>query len=265
MSLTRMALRLAALNALTGAADDTAPTMAQNRVYDSRISDFSPETYPDDAKPTIVILTDDDEGETLSRQNGGPPFKRFISLVFEFAMVQGIEMAVVDPITKQPTTAFVPGFPATDAEHEASLDFLEWQILRRLAYDLSSAPALFRKISRSWKSNCHRQVLDDTGVKIAARVLTLVTEVSDDQEKVYRQGDTLPTGLNVLPDPLRTVALSLPAGSSALATVSAIAAKIAPLTTGPFKGMDLTYKASVGAGITDPADQFTGTADPPQT
>jgi hypothetical protein len=259
MSLVRTALRLAALNALKGADATSGPTIASNRIYDSRMSDFSPETYPDDAKPTVIVLTDDDEGEALSQQNGGPPYRRNIRLVFEFAMVQGFDMP-----TENGGTAFVPGYPATDAEHEASLDLLEFQILRRLAYDIDPACALFRSISRSWKYNCHRQVLDDTSVKIAARVLTLDTEVSDDQGIVYRApGDTLPTGLDVLPDPLRKVAKALPANSLGLAICNAIAASLSPITAGPFEGLDVTVANTIGTD--DASDKFAATIDPPQT
>jgi hypothetical protein len=263
MSLVRTALRLAAVNTLAGVDASSGPTIANNRVYDSRISDFSPETYPDDAKPTIIVLTDDDQGESLSHQNGGPPFRRNISLVFEFAMVQGTQMQFEeDGETK---TVFVPGFPATDAEHEASLDLLEFQILRRLSADPDPTASLFRSISpRSWSYNCHRQVMDNSGVKIAARVLTLVTEVTDDQVQVYKTG-AAPTGLDVLPAPLVKIAKALPAGSSGLATITALAAALQPLTVGPFTGMNATIKSTKVPNSTDPSDQFSANFNPPQT
>jgi hypothetical protein len=260
MSLARTALRLAALNALKGSSPTAGPTIACNRFYDSRISDFSPETYPDDAKPTVIVLTDEDDGDALSEQNGGPPFRRKIKLVFEFAMVQGFDVDVAHGGTE-----FVPGYPATDAEHEASLDLLEFQIMRRLAYDPAPGSVLFRNITRSWKHDCHRQVLDETGVKIAARVLTLETEVTDDQVKVYRTTETLPTGLDVLPEPLRTVAKSLPVGSNGRAICTAIAAALAPLTVGPFAGMDTTITDA--DNDTDVSDRIFGAINllPPTT
>jgi hypothetical protein len=57
MTLARTALRLAALNALQGSSPSAGPTIAANRVYDSRISDFQPETYIDDARPAVILLT----------------------------------------------------------------------------------------------------------------------------------------------------------------------------------------------------------------
>jgi hypothetical protein len=82
MSLVRTALRLCAVAALQDV------TIAQGRVYDSRIGDIQPETFLEDAKPTVIVLTDGDAGEQLSHQNGGPPFDRMVDLVFELGMVQ---------------------------------------------------------------------------------------------------------------------------------------------------------------------------------
>ncbi|WP_454626941.1 hypothetical protein [Bradyrhizobium cenepequi] len=249
MSLVRTALRMAALNALKGATAGSGPTIAANRVYDSRVSDFSPETYPDDAKPTIIVLTDEDGGDALSAQNGGPPFRRIVQIVFEFAMVQGFDVPTDDG-----GTAFMPGYPATDGEHEASLDLLEYQILQRLAYDPDATCALFRQLGRSWKYDCHRQVLDDSGVKIAARVLTLTTEVSDDQVRVFIGDgvDDIPTGLDILPDPLKTVAKALPAGR-ARDICTALAASLTPLQAPELRGMDTTVANTAGQ---DPFDMF---------
>jgi hypothetical protein len=235
MTLARTALRLATVAALQGADSSSGPTIACNRVYDSRIDDFSPETYPDDAKPTIIILTDADDGEALSEQNGGPPFRRNIKLVFEFAMVQGFDVPV-----ENGGTAFVPGYPATDAEHEASLDFLEFQIAERLAQGIDRMPILWRSFSRVRKSDCHRQVLDDSGVKIAARVLTWECEVTDDQMRIHNPNHTTPVGFNLLPEPLRRVALALPDGPAFEACV-AMAKALTPITADALTNFNVKF------------------------
>lgn len=253
MSLARTALRLATVATLQGANASTGPTIACNRVYDSRIDDFSPETYPSDALPTVIVYTDEDEGEALSHQNGGPPFRRLINLVMEFAMVQGFDVP-----TENGGTEFVPGYPATDAEHEASLDFLEFQIARQLAECLDPLPILWRSFTRVWKHDCHRNVLDDTGVKIAARILTWQVEVTDDQIVIYNTGDGYtPTGLDVLPDPLKRVAKALSAGP-ALTICTAIANALDPLTSGPLDGVDFNYAKG---NSEDPNDMFGVTMD----
>lgn len=254
MSLARTALRLATVNALHGA------TIAEGRVYDSRVDDFSPENYPDDARPTVIILTDEDAGEALSVQNGGAPFRRMINLVMEFAMVQTFELPI-----EQGGTEFVPGYPATDAEHEASLDILEFQIKRRLSYDLGVQSVLWRTVAlKVHKYDCHRQVLDETGVKIAARVLTWQVEVTDDQISIYTvPKQALPTGLDVLPEPLLKVAKSLPPGNG-LDLCNAIAKALAPLTVGELKGMDVTTDGTAPDSSHDLSHNIDSTIDFPQ-
>ncbi|WP_316176496.1 MULTISPECIES: hypothetical protein [unclassified Bradyrhizobium] len=235
MTLARTALRLATIAALQGADTNSGPTIARNRVYDSRIDDFSPETFQADALPTIIVLTDEDDGDALSRQNGGPPFRRMIKLVLEFAMVQGYDLPV-----EEGGTAFVPGYPATDAEHEASLDFLEFQIAQKLASGLDAASVLWRNLIRVWKRDCHRQVMDQSGVKIAARVLTLDCEISDDQLEINSTEHPLPTGFDIFPEPMRSVAKSLVPSSSAYRVAVALANALVPVTVGPLKGIDYT-------------------------
>lgn len=248
MTLARTALRLATVAALQGASPSTGPTIARNRVYDSRIEDFQPETFAADALPSIIILTDEDEGDALSDQNGGPPFRRHINLVIEFAMVQGFDIPVGNGGSE-----FVPGYPATDAEHEASLDLLEFQIKRRLSDDLDPMSALWRSFTRVWKFDCHRQVVDETGVKIAARILTWECEVSDDQVRIYNSGtEDIPSGFDVLPDPLKRVAYALPAGALRDAC-TAIANALLPLEAPELEGFDTT----IAAGETeDPSNMF---------
>ncbi|QDM26996.1 hypothetical protein FNL56_13400 [Tardiphaga sp. vice304] len=217
MTLARTALRLCVAACLKGS-DGDRPTMAEGRVYDSRIAELSPESFCDDAKATVILMTDGDEGEALSAQNGGPPFKRMIDVVVEMGMV----MALNDE------DGYVVGYPDTDARLEASLDLLEFQIMRRLAYAPAPMSVLFRKFTRIRSHQNHRQVLDDSGVKIACRILTLTCEVNDDRVQVY-QTDALPTGFAVLPEPLRSVALVLPDGSPGHDACVAIAAGLAPL------------------------------------
>lgn len=254
MSLVRTALRLATVNALHGA------TIAEGRVYDSRVDDFSPENYPDDARPTVIILTDEDAGEALSVQNGGAPFRRMVNLVMEFAMVQTFEFSV-----EGGGKEFMPGYPATDAEHEASLDLLEFQIKRRLGYDLAAQSNLWRQVAlRVHKYDCHRQVLDETGVKIAARVLTWQVEVTDDQISIYTvPKEALPEGLDVLPEPLRKIAKALPPGNG-LDLCNALAKTLAPLTTGQLKGLDVTTDGTAPGSSHDLSHNIDSTIDLPQ-
>jgi hypothetical protein len=241
MTLARTALRLCVSAALKGSAE-ARPTIAQGRFYDSRIADLAPETYGDDAKATGIILTDGDEGEALSQQNGGAPFHRLIELVIELGMVAAI----------QDGDDYVVGYPDTDKRLEASLDLLEFQVIRRLSYDPDPLPVLFRTFVRIRKHDCHRQVLDDTGVKIACRILTLTCEVNDDQVIVYNTANDAPSGFDLFPEPLKRVAKAMPAGSSELDICTALAGAIVTLELPPLEGIDFTI-----ASITeDPNDMF---------
>ena len=246
MTLARTALRLCVAATLKGDVQSR-PTIAESRVFDSRMSDFAPESSLGDAKPSVIVTTDGDEGEALSKQNGGPPFIRMVDLVVELAMVQ----------TLQDGSDFVIGYPDTDARHEASLDLLEFQIIRRLAYDPAPMSVLFRKFTRIRKHDCHRQVLDDTGVKIAARILTLTCEVNDDQVQIYNTASTAPTGFDLLPQPLRMVAQALPAGSSGLDICTAMAAALTPVVAPPLDGVNFQYDAGTArTAIVEQAVEF---------
>lgn len=259
MTLARTALRLVVSAALKGTAD-ARPTIAEGRVYDSRVSDLAPETVLADALPTVLLQTDEDEGEALSDQNGGPPFHRLIDLVIELGMVQAI----------QEGADYVVGYPDTDRRLEASLDLLEFQVMRRLGgEDPDPLSILFRKLVRIRKRSGHRQVTDEAGVKLACRMLTLTCELNDDRVQIYRtpaEGSPAPpTGLDLLPDPLRMVAKAMPAGSSELDTCTAIAAALnPPLALPAFTGIDATYDNKAPTGQDDSSHKVGGTIDLPQ-
>ncbi|MBR0871198.1 hypothetical protein JQ633_12575 [Bradyrhizobium tropiciagri] len=258
MTLARTALRLCTTAALKGAAD-ARPTIAQNRVYDSRMDDLNPENYVADAKAAVIVFTDADEGDALSRQNGGSPFRRMIDLVIEIGMVQALAQE------GDGGPAYIVGYPDTDKRLEASLDYLEFQIVRRLSYDPAPLSVLFRSFARIVKYACHRQVLNDAGVKVAARILTLTCDTKDDQVVVYNQAQTasLPTGLEVLPEPLLRVAKAMPDGSSEADVCMALAAALAPLSTPPLGGFDPTYAA--GNPVDPGAPTVEATIDLPQS
>jgi len=248
MTLARTALRLCVSACLKGS-EGARPTIAEGRVYDSRISELAPEALLGDAKATVILLTDNDEGSGLSEQNGGPPFRRLIDVVLELGMTQSVEDEQPDG-----SSVYIVGYPDTDARLEASLDLLEFQLLRRLAYDEGALPPLFRRFVRIRKRECHRQVLDESGVKLACRVMTLTCEVNDDRIDILNLAVAPPTGLDVLPEPLRSVSKALPVGSAGAEICVALASAISPITAVPLSGIDVeitnpnnapTVKASI--------------------
>lgn len=231
MTLARTALRLLTVEAVKAA------TIAQARVYDSRVADMAPESFSEDARPCVIVYTDKDGGDAVSNQDGGPPFHREIELSFELGMVARIGDGDAAEV----------GYPETDAQLEAGLDFLEFQVVRRLAQDPGDLPAAWRQLARAWKYEGHRQVLDESGVKVACRVLTLTCETPDDDEPVFNADDPdvpLPTGLDVLPEPLRSVSALLPAGTAGRLICDQLAAALQPLTAPGLAGVDIQVDAS---------------------
>lgn len=257
---TRTALRLITVAALAGTVD-ARPTIAADRIDDSRLADMAPETVPDDGLPVGVVICDDDDGDAWSDQNGGPPFDRHIDLNIEMSIASRVQY--VDP-NNPAASIYVVEAPDTDPRLEASLDLFEFQVIRELAYGLSPFSAMFRKIARVTHRACHRAASDD-GVKIASRLLTLRCRVNDDQISVRSTSATAPTGLDVLPEPLLSVAKLLPAGSAGAVICAALAAKVSVLTAGPLRGVDLTADARDHAPTPDPTDaQIEITVDLPQ-
>jgi hypothetical protein len=240
--LARTALRLIAVAALEGR------TIAEDRVDDSRMGALAPETVADDAKAVIIAIADDDDGEAWSEQNGGPPFDRLIDLNFELAMKSRVQYVNPDDPAD---SIYVVEAPDTDARLEASLDFLEFQTIRELAFGLSPYAVKFRQLARITHRACHRAATDD-GIKIASRILTLKCRINDDQIDVITDG-TVPVGLDALPEPLRSVAKLLPADSSGGMICAALAAAMTQLTlNAPLRGFDIRADARDHVPAPDP-------------
>lgn len=238
MTLARTALRLCVVEALKGA------TIAANRIWDSRITDLNPDEYANDALPTVLLLSDKDDGEQQSANNGGPPFWRNVDLQLEIAMVKAVKVEGSDE--------YEPDVPDTDARLEASLDLFEFQVMRHLQYGQSPLCIMFRKIARIIKYDSHRQVLDDAAPKQAMRLLTLTCNTQDDRVKLVNTAGTQPTGYDLLPFPLNEVAALMPAGSSGKQVVDGIVVAIGKVTVPPFTGMDATVTGIANEEPSDP-------------
>lgn len=234
MTIARTALRLAAVQSIAGTTA-LRPTIAEGRVYDSRVSPEQPDVFTEDAKATVIVLTDGDEGDALSDQNGGPPFHRRIDLVFDIGMVCREK-------SDDDADGYVIGYPDTDARTEASLDILQTQIIRWLTASDDALAMWFQRFVRVWKQESHRQVDDNSSVKLARRLLTLTCELNDDEYEIQLPGGTPPTGLAALPEPLKSVASLMPGGSAGADACAAIAAALGltPFTPVVFEGVDLT-------------------------
>lgn len=130
MSLDRAALRLATVMALTNGYTGPYPTMAGPNVYDSRVDPIEGGNVGELA-PLAMVFTDDDDGEQLSMNNGGPPFRHTINLIFELSI--GMVGELVDangaPLQDADGNPVVGLLPiATEPELEIMLDLFEWQV-----------------------------------------------------------------------------------------------------------------------------------------
>ena len=240
-ALARTALRLAVVNALQ--ADATIAAICADRVFDSRIDDL-------DAKepiPVIVIYTEDENGDELSHNNGGPPFRSTVDLVFEISM-----KATVPSDDDAPADI---SLPETDRELEIALDLLEQRAIEAVTIADTPQSALIRNFvtRRVRKVRSFRYVVPDTGVKLATRFITLTTELKD-----YQSDDptvALSGPFAALPEPLRSVCVALPTDSSGYASGLAIAAKLtAPPVPTFMTGVDLTYAPQPLTANTTPTE-----------
>lgn len=248
MTLARTALRLAAVGALEGVSG-ARPTIAGKRVFDSRVGDLDFKN-PTDRLPILIVTTDGDEGTPQDMkdgisQRGGPPFWRNPELIIEMSMV----------IREGEGDDFVIGYPVTDAQLEIQLDFLEAQVWRTLSAGTSPMAIAFRRTGKPMAYESHRAASDEHGNRAAARTLTFKCRLSKDDCPAPHGA----TGLDALPDPLRTVAKALPPGSYAADACAGIAAALAAEAIGadpvpPLAGIGLAFDfapAGTGDGAAD--------------
>jgi len=215
MSLSRLALRLATLEALRPtsslASDGPWPTLAGKHVYDSRLAPLE-DLSEDEARPIIVVYTDDDDGMS-GQKRGGPPFLMTVDLCFEISVIAKVK-GEADP------AVYELAYPFTDPELETSLDLLGAQIFFALLY--APGGKIWRNVSASRvqgpKSVAYRS--SEEAARIARRHMTWKVEVNG--EHYDAAPASTPSGLQILPEPLRSVACALPANSYGAAIIAGL-------------------------------------------
>lgn len=219
MALERTALRIAAVEALAPAAQFDAatpswPTLAGNHVYDSEMSPID-DLSVDEKRPIVIVYSERDQS-TFPQDYGGAPIGRSITLRIEMSVVAAID---VDGET------YIVALPTSAPEVEAQLDLLEDQVMFALRYGATGA--LYRKIggARIVGQMSEPDRSGEEAVRIAMRTLTLTLAPSpsctDPSPAIAA------TGLDRLPEPLRTVAQALPASSYATPILATLAAAVA--------------------------------------
>lgn len=175
MSLSRLMLRALACVALQKQPSDAvAPTMAEDRVFDSRIDPF---VFKDYSKPMpgIIVYTDDDTGDLINRGSGSGPYRRWVDLRVEI-VIGSFDTEIIDNVQN-----VVFDTPMTDAELEAQLDLFEaqvkWALLQLPGRSYSDALRAFVVRIESIQSHATR---DEANNKFASRRIHFKCEIPDD-------------------------------------------------------------------------------------
>ena len=119
MSLTRLAMRVAAARALNGR------TLAGPRVFDSAVDPID-QTIAEQRQPLIVLTTDEHELDVTGRDLDSGNHQ--CDLVIEVAIAARVEVPASDGQGGQITIAI----PHTDEGMELTLDLMEHQIVTAL-------------------------------------------------------------------------------------------------------------------------------------
>lgn len=259
MSLSRIALRLAAYEALNPFATITTgpwPTHAGNRVYDSRID---PVEAPDavekllsqiEGKPIVTLYTEEQESEPYAGAEY-PIDKEIVVLVAELMIAARGTIEVQDAQGSVQTFGAITS-PATDREREVLLDILEHQVREALAVEsLASAGALYRGVvMEAHHIHSVPQRGADHVTRLAARTVKFRLRVHTTL-RAFAPSSPPATGLALLPEPLLSVALALAPGSTGAAVCASIAQLIGqPDPLVPLEGIDIFVSVDRGAAPT---------------
>lgn len=176
MSLSRLLVRALACVALQQQADDeVSPTMAEDRVFDSRLDPLLFKQY-DTPMPGITVYTDDDDGALIARGSGDGPFRRYVDLRVEL-VIGSFDTEVIDGETN---ISFA--LPMTDSQLEAQLDLFEMQVRWALLNlpNRSYTNAFRSYVVRVEKIASHATRDEGGNNKFASRRMHFHLEIPDD-------------------------------------------------------------------------------------
>ncbi len=167
MSFNRYIARIAAVQAISNFGVAPWPTIAGNRVFDSKIEPVE-ETQADQLVPVCVVYTDyDKNGWRLGQAQFGD---RMLTFTFELLVVQ-----------RQPGEGEEPDvllYPETDSELESALDIFESQLGEALMADNVAANAFRYFTIRPIEVISRRGATVEGGRRLAARQITLETKAA---------------------------------------------------------------------------------------
>ncbi|KFC63981.1 hypothetical protein FG93_05491 [Bosea sp. LC85] len=219
MSLSRLALRLAAIEALNpfalqSAATPIWPTGAEGRVLDSQLT---PESFADEASkrlPVIAVFSDEAKTEAYgTAQDALIDGADHATLAFEI-MVPAV-MKLDDG------GSYIVPAVALDPLAEAMLDMIDEQVRQVLTDARMSKPlceildTVTRVESKPWRD-----------ADLDTRLSALRVEFDCKLRKTDRRPPASAAGFDRLPEPLRSVARSLPEGSYGRGVCDVVAAAL---------------------------------------
>lgn len=259
MSISRLMLRSLACVAIQQQEGEDAPTMAEDRVFDSQLNPIVFREFDNKVMPGVIVYTEDDHGEIINRGSGSGPFRRTIKLRVE------IVMGSFDTLVQDSQTFHTFAIPSTDAELEAKLDLLEQQVKWAL-FSLPNRPytdAFHSFVIRVHDISSHA-MRDETGNnKAASRVLIFTCEIPDDCPPLWRPiepGSPPPVeekiGFDDYPAPWLRATFNLIAQvPSARNVMNALAGSNNPVAYVPFlKRIALSLNLHPHTGSDDPVD-----------
>jgi hypothetical protein len=258
MSLSRLALRLAAIEALNPAAAAGSgpwPTLAGAEVYEERLDLLAHSETQEDLdialaaianKPVIIVYTEESNVAPYGALKY-PPREEMVTLVVELSIgAQGVVTFV--NAAGETISVGTAEAPVTDRQQAALLDVLEAQVSYIFdGRNQVASAALLRKVAME------THLIHSDPQRAADRTLRLALRTVKFHIKVKTTcwpapGATLGEGLAALPYPLRDVALGLSLGSSGATLCAALAAAMpgpTPLGSAPF-----TLNLGIGPAVT---------------
>lgn len=215
MSLSRLALRLAAVESLSPSAlieTGPWPTWAGNRVYDSRIApiadanDWKEFLAEVDGKPIVSIYTEEQETNPIE----GATYPAEVETVELYAEIMIAAGAVVEVDGQEVGSIEAP---ITDAQHEAMLDMLEQQ-LRNLLDPQSEANTGSKSpyVKIAWELHHVKSVPMRDAVNRQSRQAARTISFKIKVRRTYAFGTPKPgepADIAGLPEPLKSVALAV--------------------------------------------------------
>lgn len=233
MSLSRLALRLAAVLALTTpTAAGGYPTAAGSRVFDSRIEPISDaDAWAEfldqvEGKPVVTVYTEEQEAEPSAGDY--PADRHFVELVVEI-LIAAKAMVTVEDANGQPREIGAIEAAISTPQLEAQLDLIEQQVFNVLNPQSAASPLPYSRIAMELHHLRSAPMRDATGrlTRQLARTLTLKLRIP--QTQPYGSPPAgVPADIAGLPQPLLMVALALPPESDGGQLVRSIARGQAP-------------------------------------